>query len=221
MSNYDLNVNRSYSSVPFDNSTSGLGKVKFYESLIISIASNRLVADSLKGKIKEDCDLKPTLFLAIKEEVLDKNIVSGLLDSDEFSLVISRIDYMASQAEETVRDEDFKDSSSNKMVSFVRILGETMLNSLKVLTNSHLSEDEDADESEKVHHIKIQAKNDGYIWLFDMVGKEVDYESTTTYVNGILEPVMNRNATIITAFLKFLAVYKAKEITKKKNNQLS
>lgn len=205
----DIRNTRATTFSGLDHSISGLGLIKYYEAYLVSVVSNKMISDSLRGRGSEE-DLASTFTNLIAKEMLENRLWRNLkLTIQEESLIRERSETLSKEVACLIEKLDYKNTSQNKTIAFIREFGEYLVNSVRVLTNSIVQDD----EGNETHHIMIQVKNDGGMWIFDMIGDSINYKDVTVYINGVESPTLKDETTLaITSFFKFLAVYKGRDL---------
>lgn len=200
-----------------DYSITGLGLLRHYELYLVSLVSIKMVADSLSGKIDEE--KLPEIFLANLKNELSTNHIWNSLNYDnriQSSFIYNRAKLLAEEVDFKINREEYISTSSNKTITFIREYGSSAVNSIRPLADTVIAEEDE----EPVHYIKIQVKNDGAIWLFDMKGDNISYNDVDVIVIGIPPALENtESSTALTSFFKFLSVYMARDMVSEKRKR--
>lgn len=200
-----------------DYSITGLGLLRHYELYLVSLVSIKMVADSLSGKIDEE--KLPEIFLANLKNELSTNHIWNSLNYDnriQSDFIYNRAKLLAEEVDFKINREEYISTSSNKTITFIREYGSLAVNSIRPLADTVIAEEDE----EPVHYIKIQVKNDGAIWLFDMKGDNISYNDVDVIVIGIPPALENtESSTALTSFFKFLSVYMARDMVSEKRKR--
>lgn len=200
-----------------DYSITGLGLLRHYELYLVSLVSIKMVADSLSGKIDEE--KLPEIFLANLKNELSTNHIWNSLNYDnriQSSFIYNRAKLLAEEVDFKINREEYISTSSNKTITFIREYGSSAVNSIRPLADTVIAEEDE----KPVHYIKIQVKNDGAIWLFDIKGDNISYNDVDVIVIGIPPALENtESSTALTSFFKFLSVYMARDMVSEKRKR--